>query len=60
MFNHEECIESLERIINDCDGNDPENPMNWKSGGTWKRDEYRYTVNIKRDNHPCHRLRGHM
>lgn len=51
-FNHDECIESMERIMNSCDGNDPENPMNWKSGGTWKRGEYRYSINIKRDNCP--------
>ncbi|KAI2778250.1 SGNH hydrolase-type esterase domain-containing protein [Daldinia loculata] len=51
-FNHDECIESMERIINGCDGNDPNNPMNWKFGGTWKRGEYRYTVNVKRDNRP--------
>ncbi|KAK8083311.1 hypothetical protein PG996_002092 [Apiospora saccharicola] len=51
-FNQEECIESMERIINGCDGNDPENPRNWKIGGTWKRGEYRYTVDIKRDSRP--------
>lgn len=51
-YNQEECLESMERIINGCDGNDPENPRNWKFGGTWKRDEYRYTVSIKRDDRP--------
>ena len=51
-FNKEECLESFDRIINGCDGNDPDNPMNWKFGGMWRRGEYSYEVNIKRDNRP--------
>lgn len=51
-FAKEECLESFERIINGCDGNDPENPLNWKFGGRWRRGEYSYEINIKRDNRP--------
>ncbi|KAK2760014.1 hypothetical protein FQN54_002750 [Arachnomyces sp. PD_36] len=45
-FNKEECLESLDRIVNGCDGNDPDNPMNWKFGGRWRRGEYTYEVNV--------------
>lgn len=51
-FDKDECLESFDRIINGCDGNDPENPMNWKFGGRYVRGEYTYEVNIKRDNRP--------
>ncbi|PGH26744.1 hypothetical protein AJ80_01508 [Polytolypa hystricis UAMH7299] len=51
-FSKAECLESFKRIIHGCDGNDPKNPLNWKLGGTWKRDQYTYTVNVKRTNRP--------
>ncbi|KAJ4165706.1 hypothetical protein LMH87_007327 [Akanthomyces muscarius] len=51
-YDKQQCLDSMERIIHGCDGSDPENPMNWKFGGKWKRDEYTYEVNIKRDNRP--------
>ncbi|EEP82320.1 predicted protein [Uncinocarpus reesii 1704] len=51
-FNKNECLESFKRIIHGCDGNDPENPLNWKFGGTWKRDQDTYTVTPKRTNRP--------
>jgi Alpha-galactosyl-binding fungal lectin len=51
-FNKGECVESFERIINGCDGGDPENPLNWKFGGKWRKGEYSYELNIKRDNRP--------
>lgn len=51
-FRKDECLESFKRIIHGCDGNDPENPLNWKFGGIWKRDQYTYTVNVKRTNRP--------
>lgn len=47
-----ECLESMERIINSCDGNDPENPMNWKFGGQWQRDENYWEVTALADNRP--------
>jgi hypothetical protein len=51
-FDKDECLESFERIINGCDGNDDQNPMNWKFGGRYVRGEYTYEINIKRDNRP--------
>lgn len=51
-FSREACLESFKRIIHGCDGGDPENPLNWKFGGMWKRDQATYTVNVKRTNRP--------
>lgn len=51
-FNKDECMESFDRLINGCDGNDPNNPMNWKFGGQYVRGEYTYEINVKRDNRP--------
>lgn len=51
-FNKDECLESFDRLVNGCDGNDPENPMNWKFGGRYVRGEYTYEINVKRDNRP--------
>ncbi|KAI2997014.1 hypothetical protein CBS147346_9006 [Aspergillus niger] len=47
QFDYGHCIESFERIINSCDGNDPENPLNWKFGGRWTRGSYTYEVNVQ-------------
>ncbi|KAK2865064.1 hypothetical protein FQN49_003942 [Arthroderma sp. PD_2] len=33
-FNEDACKENLKQISDDCDGNDPENPMDYKGGGT--------------------------
>ncbi|KAL8911338.1 MAG: hypothetical protein Q9171_003465 [Xanthocarpia ochracea] len=52
LFDKDECLESFDRIINGCDGSDPENLMNWKFGGRYVRGEYTYEVNVKRDNRP--------
>lgn len=51
-FNKDTCVESFTRIVNSCDGNDPENPLNWKFGGRWLRDDTAYEINVKRDNRP--------
>lgn len=51
-YNKDECLESFDRIVNGCDGGDPNNPMNWKFGGRYVRGEYTYEVNVKRDNRP--------
>ncbi|KAK2867985.1 hypothetical protein FQN49_003275 [Arthroderma sp. PD_2] len=51
-FNKDDCLKPFKRIIHGCDGNDPENPLNWKFDGTWKRNEFTYTVNVKRTNRP--------
>lgn len=39
----------MSAIINNCDGNDPNNPMNWKFGGEYKRGDYTYQVDPQRD-----------
>lgn len=52
IYDKQQCLESFDRIINGCDGNDPKNPMNWKFGGRYVRGEYTYEVNIKRDTRP--------
>lgn len=51
-FNKDQCEDSFKRIVHGCDGNDPKNPLNWKFGGRWLRDEYTYEINVKRDNRP--------
>jgi hypothetical protein len=51
-FSKSECKDSIDRIINSCDGNDDDNPMNWKFGGEWQRGRFVYQVNPKRDNRP--------
>lgn len=51
-YNEKECLDSMDRIINGCDGNDDKNPMDWKFGGQWKRGEYTYEVAPQRDNRP--------
>jgi hypothetical protein len=51
-FDKDKCVESFDRIVNGCDGNDPENPLNWKFGGQWRRGEYNYEINVKRTNRP--------
>lgn len=45
LFDKTECVESMGRIINGCDGNDPKNPMDWKFGGEWVRGDYTFQVN---------------
>jgi hypothetical protein len=41
-FDKAACLESFDRIINSCDGNDPNNPLNLKFGGRWVRGNYNY------------------
>ena len=48
-FDEDDCREAMERIINSCDGNDPNNPMNWKFGGEWQRGPYTYQINPQRE-----------
>lgn len=48
-FDAKLCKESFDRIINSCDGNDPNNPLNWKFGGKYVRGSYRYEINPKKD-----------
>lgn len=51
-FDRDVCKDSFNRIINGCDGNDEDNPMDWKFGGEWVRGKYTYQVNPQRDNRP--------
>ncbi|KAM0322464.1 hypothetical protein ACHAQA_009533 [Verticillium albo-atrum] len=60
-FDRKLCLESFDRLINSCDGDDPGNPMNWKFGGEWKRGSYLYQINpkkkrelLKRSDGRCH------
>jgi hypothetical protein len=47
-----ECLESMDRIINSCDGNDASNPMDWKFGGQWVRGENTWEVTALADYRP--------
>lgn len=51
-YDADECIDSMSRIINGCDGNDPDNPMDWKFGGEYQRGDWLYRVSPQRDNRP--------
>ncbi|OIW22887.1 SGNH hydrolase [Coniochaeta ligniaria NRRL 30616] len=44
-----QCLDSFSRIINGCDGNDPNNPLDFKFGGSYVRGDYEYQVNPKHD-----------
>ena len=50
-FNKDSCNESLEKIINSCEGAGKD-PVNWRFGGMWQRGEYTYRVDVKRTNRP--------
>lgn len=41
-FDKDQCLETFDRIINSCDGNDDKNPLNFKYGGRWARGNYDY------------------
>ncbi|KAL2133777.1 hypothetical protein VTI74DRAFT_1714 [Chaetomium olivicolor] len=51
-FSKSECKDSIDRIINSCDGNDAYNPLDWKFGGEWQRGRFTYQVNPSRENRP--------
>ncbi|KAM5435401.1 hypothetical protein McanMca71_005325 [Microsporum canis] len=51
-FVKEDWLSSFDRIINGCDSNDINNPMNWKFGGRWAKGSYVHEINIKRENRP--------
>ena len=38
------CKESFDHLINRCDGNDSENPMNWKFGGKYIRGDFTFEL----------------
>ncbi|KAK9414533.1 putative SGNH hydrolase-type esterase domain-containing protein [Seiridium unicorne] len=47
-----ECLESFDRLINSCDGNDAANPMDWKFGGQWTRGNNVWEVTAMADYRP--------
>ena len=49
-FNRGQCLESMDLIINSCDGNDPNNPLNLEFGGRYKRGNFQYEVNPLMEN----------
>lgn len=50
-FDRAECVDSMRKLIHSCDTN---NPMNWKQGGRYTRDDgdYVYELNPRRNNRP--------
>lgn len=52
IFDKNQCLESLQQLIDGCDGNNPNNPLNWKLGGRKVIGEYTYEVNPERTNRP--------
>ncbi|KAK5659398.1 hypothetical protein OQA88_1491 [Cercophora sp. LCS_1] len=48
-FDAGRCNATMWAIVNNCDGNDPENPMNWKFGGEWLRGGHTYSVTPTRN-----------
>lgn len=46
------CLESMQRIVNGCDGGDASNPLDWKFGGQWKRGENTWEVTAMAENRP--------
>ncbi|KAF4984916.1 hypothetical protein FDECE_16982 [Fusarium decemcellulare] len=50
-YDEEECIDSMKKLIHSCDTN---RKMNWKSGGSYVRNDgaYTYEVNPTRKNRP--------
>lgn len=50
-FDKAECVDSMDKLINSCDTN---NPMNWKGGGRYIRDggDVKYELSPRRNNRP--------
>lgn len=46
------CNAAINRILDGCDGNDPNNPMNWKFGGNYINGAYTYNIAPVRKNRP--------
>jgi hypothetical protein len=51
-FNEGQCNKAVNVILDGCDGNDPENPLNWKFGGELVEGSYTYSISITRTNRP--------
>jgi Alpha-galactosyl-binding fungal lectin/Subtilase family len=51
--NLDDCKKWLGVVLDGCDGNDPNNPMNWKSGGSVKADPVNYRIDPKAPRQPA-------
>ncbi|KAJ5621957.1 SGNH hydrolase [Penicillium herquei] len=51
-FDEDSCNTAVNSILDDCDGNDASNPMNFKFGGTLVDGSYTYTISPQRSNRP--------
>lgn len=51
-FDQNQCNTAMTNILSNCDGNDPNNPLDWKFGGTLVEGSYTYSIDIKRTNRP--------
>ncbi|EMD58611.1 hypothetical protein COCSADRAFT_103181 [Bipolaris sorokiniana ND90Pr] len=52
VFDKDQCIDSMRKIMNSCDTRD--NPMNWKGGGRYIREagDIKYEMHPRRSNRP--------
>ncbi|KAG9238746.1 hypothetical protein BJ875DRAFT_450238 [Amylocarpus encephaloides] len=41
-----ECVAHMSLVMNNCDGNNPQNPMNWKHGGALQVGPVRYAIHV--------------
>lgn len=46
------CNAAVNRILDGCDGNSDDNPMNWKSGGSYANGAFTYNIAPVRTNRP--------
>jgi Alpha-galactosyl-binding fungal lectin len=51
--NLDDCKKWLVVVLDGCDGNDPNNPMNWKSGGSVTVDPVNYRIDPKASRQPA-------
>lgn len=48
----EACNQAVNRLLDSCDGNDDNNPMNWKFGGKYINGAYTYNIQPTREKRP--------
>ena len=51
-FDEDDCNTAVNKILDNCDGNDPANPMNFKFVGTLVDGSYAYTISPQRSTRP--------
>ncbi len=54
LFSESACNLAVNNILDNCDGNDPTNPMGWKFGGEKVESSHKYSIVINRDHRPWH------